>query len=60
MVFDEQGQLGYFGPYSSGYFCSADTAIVDRFLDNILADKHLGSAVVSEGYGCYCANKNAA
>lgn len=60
MVFDEHGQLGYFGPYASGYFCSTDTAIVDRFLDNILANKHLGSAVVSEGYGCYCANKMAA
>jgi hypothetical protein len=60
MVFDEQGQLGYFGPYASGYFCSTDTAIVDRFLDNILTNTQLGSAVVSDGYGCYCANKSAA
>lgn len=57
MVFDEKGQLGYFGPYASGYFCSTDTAIVDRFLNNILANTHIGSAVVSEGYGCYCANE---
>ena len=57
MIFDEQGGLGYFGPYSSGYFCSTNSAIVDRFLDNILLNTHLGSSVVSEGYGCYCPNK---
>ncbi|WP_166423550.1 DUF6436 domain-containing protein [Paraglaciecola sp. 20A4] len=56
MVFDKQGELAYFGPYSSGYFCSTSSAIVDRFLDNILLNTHLGSAVVSEGYGCYCPN----
>tara|TARA_R110000744_G_scaffold167365_6_gene284833 strand:- start:36 stop:617 length:582 start_codon:yes stop_codon:yes gene_type:complete len=56
MIFDEQGELGYFGPYSSGYFCSTNSAIVDRFLDNILLNTHLGSAVISEGYGCYCQN----
>ena len=56
MVFDEQGQLGYFGPYSSGYFCSTETAFVDRFLTNVIENKHVGSAVVSDGYGCYCAN----
>lgn len=56
MIFDEQGALGYFGPYASGYFCSTDSAIVDSFMNNILLNAHLGSAVVSEGYGCYCAN----
>lgn len=55
-IFDHNAQLAYFGPYSSGYFCSSSNAIVDGFLSVIMRQQHHGPSVVTDGVGCYCSN----
>lgn len=55
-IFDHNAQLAYFGPYSSGYFCSSTNAIVDGFLAMIMREQHYGPSVVTDGVGCYCPN----
>lgn len=56
-IFDQNAKLAYLGPYSSGFFCSSSSAIVDSFLAMIMQQQHPGSSVVSDGFGCYCARR---
>lgn len=54
-VFDVNGELSYLGPYSSGFFCSSSTSLIEPIVNNITENKHLGAIVISQSEGCYCA-----
>lgn len=56
LVFDEQGKLRYFGPYSSGVYCSANKGLVEPFIRNTVS-KLPGAVIPMDAKGCYCANK---
>lgn len=52
-IWDQHGELAYFGPYSSGLTCTAGNSLVEPLLDalldgrKVLADNNLAS-------GCFC------
>jgi thioredoxin-related protein len=54
VMFDEEGKLGYLGPYSSGYFCNPNTSLIETIATSIIDNRHLGSTIISESKGCYC------
>ncbi|MBU2878636.1 MULTISPECIES: DUF6436 domain-containing protein [Alteromonadaceae] len=54
VIFDESGNLGYLGPYSTGYLCSSRTSLIEPIAKTIVANNHLGATVVTDGEGCYC------
>jgi len=51
-VFDYEGELSYFGPYSTGIGCLSGNGSVEPFLD---IKSPLGAIVPLESSGCYCA-----
>lgn len=55
-VFDHNENLIYFGPYSSGYFCSVGSGIVEKFLTVKPRQKHIGAVVLTDSKGCYCSS----
>jgi len=50
-VFDEDSQLSYFGPYSTGIGCLTGNGTVEPYLDT---KSTLGAIVPLESTGCYC------
>lgn len=54
IIFDEQGNLGYLGPYSTGYLCGASNSLIEPIANTIVANKHMGATVIADGEGCYC------
>lgn len=54
IIFDENGELAYLGPYSSGYFCGVKTSLIEPIVASIAANTHLGALVISDSDGCYC------
>ena len=56
-IWDESGQLAYFGPYSSGAVCGEGQDFVSRVLDAISV-KQNPQWVNMVGLGCYCPWKN--
>ncbi|MEP4890382.1 MAG: DUF6436 domain-containing protein [Aliiglaciecola sp.] len=54
VIFDKSGNLGYLGPYSTGYLCSTKTSLIEPIASTIVANKHLGATVIADGEGCYC------
>ncbi|MEO0442325.1 MAG: DUF6436 domain-containing protein [Pseudomonadota bacterium] len=54
IIFDQQGGLGYLGPYSSGFFCSPNTSMIETVADSIIHNRHIGATVISDSTGCYC------
>lgn len=52
-VFNRDGELSYFGPYSAGFSCSPGNGLVEAFLKNTVSDQ-FGSTVISQVNGCYC------
>ncbi len=53
-IFDENAELAYLGPYSSGLFCSKNSSLIETIVDSIISNSHLGSLVISDSSGCYC------
>lgn len=53
-IFDINGELAYFGPYSSGYFCGARTSLIEPIVASITTNTHIGALVISDSDGCYC------
>jgi hypothetical protein len=54
LVFDRDGKLVYFGPYSNAAWCGAKGGLVEQILDRLLA----GRPTVLQpfyGRGCFCA-----
>jgi hypothetical protein len=52
-IWDENGQLVYFGPHSVGYVCNNDTSVVKKMLDALLTKQAVSAAGVM-GDGCFC------
>ncbi|MBV7563253.1 DUF6436 domain-containing protein [Pseudomonas sp. sia0905] len=52
-IWDQRGELAYFGPYSSGFNCTSGNSFIEPLLDallegrKVLADNNLAS-------GCFC------
>lgn len=57
-VWDSDGELAYFGPYSGGSFCGQGTDFVSLTL-NALAEQQNPRWINQEAVGCYCAWHNA-
>ena len=54
-VIDGQGVLRYFGPYSTGMFCTEGSGIVEKFITSRDAVYHsIGTNILAEAKGCYC------
>ena len=54
-VIDGQGVLRYFGPYSTGMFCTEGSGIVEKFITSRVAGVHLiGTNILADAKGCYC------
>lgn len=52
-VIDNKGKLTYFGPYSSGLFCSENEGLVEPFISEVNT-KMPNAVVISDANGCYC------
>jgi hypothetical protein len=52
-VWDKQGQLAYFGPYSSGIVCGEGEDFVSRVMDQLNQKKN-PKWINMVGIGCYC------
>lgn len=53
-IWDRHGELAYFGPYSSGFTCSADDSFIEPILDALL-DGRVVMAGNNLASGCFCA-----
>jgi len=49
-VWDDAGDLAYFGPYTSGAICGEGEDLLGRFFNNRLA----GQWINQEAVGCFC------
>ncbi|MFK3797222.1 DUF6436 domain-containing protein [Pseudomonas sp. NPDC088444] len=52
-IWDRQGHLAYFGPYSDGLVCNAQNSFVEPILQALKADRPV-SATHTMAVGCYC------
>jgi hypothetical protein len=52
-IFDRQGQLAYFGPYSEGLTCNSSNSFIEPILVALLDNRSV-SATHSMAVGCYC------
>jgi len=52
-VIDKAGKLNYFGPYSSGMFCTEGDGLVEPFIEKDQLAR-AGATVISQSQGCYC------
>ncbi|XOV77609.1 MAG: DUF6436 domain-containing protein [Aestuariibacter sp.] len=53
VVISDNGRLAYFGPYSSGAFCTADNGLVEPFIKG-KRQTLPGAVVITDAIGCYC------
>lgn len=52
-LIDSQGQLAYFGPYSTGLGCGESSGLIEVALNNLRHGFNPG-LIVYEAKGCYC------
>ncbi|MDH0745670.1 DUF6436 domain-containing protein [Pseudomonas sp. GD03842] len=52
-IWDRQGRLAYFGPYSEGLVCNSQNSFVEPILQALMADRTV-SATHTMAVGCYC------
>ncbi|HCV37398.1 MAG TPA: thiol-disulfide isomerase, partial [Pseudomonas sp.] len=52
-IWDRQGNLAYFGPYSEGAVCNASNSFIEPIIKTLLAGRKV-SASNTVGLGCYC------
>ncbi len=52
-IWDRQGQLAYFGPYSEGLTCNSNNSFIEPILQ-ALSNNQSVSAIHSMAVGCYC------
>lgn len=52
-IWDRQGRLAYFGPYSSGFTCNSSNSFIEPVLEAVLAGRSV-SAANSMAVGCFC------
>lgn len=53
-IWDRQGRLAYFGPYSEGAVCNSSNSFIEPILKALLEDRNV-SASNTVAVGCYCA-----
>ncbi|WP_085676359.1 MULTISPECIES: DUF6436 domain-containing protein [unclassified Pseudomonas] len=52
-IWDRQGNLAYFGPYSEGAVCNASNSFIEPILQALLAGRRV-TASNTLAVGCYC------
>jgi hypothetical protein len=52
-IWDREGRLAYFGPYSEGLTCNASNSFIEPILLALL-DSRSVSATHNMAVGCYC------
>jgi hypothetical protein len=52
-IWDKQGQLAYFGPYSEGANCTSSNSFIEPILQALSADRQV-SANNTLAVGCFC------
>lgn len=52
-IWDKDGQLAYFGPYSEGAVCSSDNSFIEPILDALAAGRPV-QASNTLALGCFC------
>ena len=52
-IWDQQGQLAYFGPYSEGAVCTSSNSFIEPILDALVANRPV-SASNTLAVGCFC------
>lgn len=52
-IWNQRGEIAYFGPYSSGALCGRGTDFVTRVMNEIRADRN-PQWINTLGIGCYC------
>jgi len=52
-IWDRQGKLAYFGPYSEGLVCNSQNSFIEPILLALKADRTV-SATHTMAVGCYC------
>jgi hypothetical protein len=53
-IWDQQGRLAYFGPYSEGLTCSSSNSFIEPILEALAAGRHV-DASNTLAVGCFCA-----
>lgn len=56
VIFNDNDQLVYMGPYSAGLSCDSSNSFVERVFNYSLISEYLGAVIVHEAKGCYCQN----
>nr|WP_245399788.1 DUF6436 domain-containing protein [Atopomonas sediminilitoris] len=52
-IWDSQGRLAYFGPYSEGMVCNAANSFIEPLLDRLLTGERIQSSNTL-AVGCFC------
>ena len=52
-IWDRQGNLAYFGPYSEGLVCNSQNSFIEPILQALKADRPV-SVTHTMAVGCYC------
>lgn len=52
-IWDKQGQLAYFGPYSEGLVCNSSNSFIEPILEALAADRKV-DASNTLAVGCFC------
>jgi hypothetical protein len=52
-IWDQQGQLAYFGPYSEGANCTSSNSFIEPILDALIAGRPV-NASNTLAVGCFC------
>jgi len=52
-IFDQDGELAYFGPYSEGALCNSENSFVEPIIEALLAGKTV-KASHNLAVGCFC------
>ena len=52
-IWDRQGRLAYFGPYSSGFSCTSSNSFIEPVLDALLQERKV-TADNTLASGCFC------
>lgn len=55
-IWNDQGELVYYGAHNLGYICNAETSFIQQVLNGIF-NKQTISALNTMGEGCFCARE---
>ena len=58
VIFNDNNELVYMGPYSAGLSCNSSNSFVEGVFKHSLVSDYLGAVIVHEAKGCYCQSEN--